>query len=135
MDKPITTVSVYYKETRFVYRRIDVLNVYSFYYARKEGINIMKIMISQPMRGKTNEQIREERTKLILKLESEGHEVIDTVLDISENKSPIYYLAKSIELLDKADAVVFMPGWQQARGCKIEHEVAVEYGKQVFYEN
>lgn len=95
----------------------------------------MKIMISQPMRGKTNEQIREERTKLILKLESEGHEVIDTVLDISENKSPIFYLAKSIELLDKADAVVFMPGWQQARGCKIEHEVAVEYGKQVFYEN
>lgn len=135
MDKPITTVSVYYKETRFVYRRIDVLNVYSFYYIMKGRINIMKIMISQPMRGKTNEQIREERTKLILKLESEGHEVIDTVLDISENKSPIYYLAKSIELLDKADAVVFMPGWQQARGCKIEHEVAVEYGKQVFYEN
>ena len=95
----------------------------------------MKLMISQPMRCKTNEQIREERAELVRKLQAEGNEVIDTVLDISENKSPIFYLAKSIELLDTVDAVVFMPGWQQARGCKIEHEVAVEYGKQVFYEN
>ena len=95
----------------------------------------MKLMISQPMRCKTNEQIREERAELVRKLQVEGNEVIDTVLDISENKSPIFYLAKSIELLDTVDAVVFMPGWQQARGCKIEHEVAVEYGKQVFYEN
>ena len=93
----------------------------------------MKIMISQPMRGKTNEQIRTERTELILKLEAEGHEVIDTVLDISENKSPIFYLAKSIELLDKADAVVFMPGWQQARGCRIEEICAKEYGKFLMY--
>lgn len=31
----------------------------------------MKIMISQPMRGKSNEQIREERAELILKLEAE----------------------------------------------------------------
>ncbi len=38
------------------FRRIDVLNVYSFYYVMKEGINIMKLMISQPMRGKTNKQ-------------------------------------------------------------------------------
>ena len=89
----------------------------------------MKIMISQPMRGKTNKQIREEREKLVKRLQEEGHEVIDTVLDISENKSPIYYLSKSIELLDKADGVVFMKGWQEARGCRIEHQVAVDYGK------
>lgn len=89
----------------------------------------MKIMISQPMRGKTNEQIRQERAELVKQLEEQGHEVIDTVLDISENKSPIYYLSKSIELLDKADAVVFMKGWQDARGCRIEYTTAVEYGK------
>lgn len=89
----------------------------------------MKIMISQPMRGKTNEQIRKEREELVKKLESQGHEVIDTVLDISEKKSPIYYLSKSIELLDQADAVIFMKGWQDARGCRIEYAIAVEYGK------
>lgn len=89
----------------------------------------MKIMISQPMRGKTNKQIREEREELVKRLQEEGHEVIDTVLDISENKSPIYYLSKSIELLDKADGVVFMKGWQEARGCRIEYTIAIEYGK------
>jgi hypothetical protein len=85
------------------------------------------------MRGKTNEQIRAERAELILKLEAEGHEVIDTVLDISESKSPLFYLSKSIELLDKADAVVFMSGWQQARGCRIEEICAKEYGKFLMY--
>ena len=91
----------------------------------------MKIMISQPMAGKTEEQIREERKDLVLDLQSLGHEVVDTILDISENKSPIYYLAESIKLLDEADAVVFMPGWENARGCVIEHEVAIMYGKYI----
>lgn len=91
----------------------------------------MKIMISQPMAGKTNEQILDERKELVRELQNEGHIIIDTVLDISENKSPIYYLAKSIELLDQADAVIFMKGWQEARGCKVEHFIALEYGKYV----
>ena len=94
----------------------------------------MKIMISQPMKGKTNEQIREERADLVKGLEEEGYEVVDTVLDISENKSPIYYLSKSIELLDQADAVVFMRGWQEARGCKIEYQIAKDYGKFIMEE-
>ena len=91
----------------------------------------MIIMISQPMKGKTEKQIRDERAPLINKLHEEGHVVIDIVLDISEKKSPIYYLSKSIELLDKADAVVFMKGWQEARGCRVEHFIALEYGKYV----
>ena len=94
------------------------------------GVDIMKIMISQPMKGKTAEQIKAERTELVKQLESEGHEVIETIFeDFSEEKSPIYYLAKSIEMLDKADAVVFMPGWENARGCRIEFNVANAYGK------
>lgn len=91
----------------------------------------MKIMISQPMAGKTSKQILNEREELVRELQNEGHIIIDTVLDISENKSPIYYLAKSIELLDQADAVIFMKGWQEARGCRVEHFIALEYGKYV----
>jgi hypothetical protein len=92
----------------------------------------MKVMISQPMRGKTNEQIREERKELIKKLELEGHEVIDTVIAEEPPKNideAIYYLSKSIEFIANADAIVFMPGWEEARGCKIEYCVAKEYGK------
>lgn len=90
----------------------------------------MKIMISQPMRGKTEKEIKDEREELVKKLENEGHEVLDTVFDDFDcYASPIAYLAKSIEFLDKADAVVFMKGWENARGCRIEHQIAVEYGK------
>lgn len=41
----------------------------------------MNLMISQPMKGKTNEQIREERTNLIKKLEEQGNKVVDTVFE------------------------------------------------------
>ena len=97
----------------------------------------MKIMISQPMKGKTNEQIREERAELITRLQEEGLEVVDTVFENAptDEDIAIYMLSQSIRYIGKVDAVYFMKGWEKARGCKIEHEVAVQYGKQVFYEN
>ncbi len=92
----------------------------------------MKIMISQPMRGKTEKEIKNEREALVKKLQEEGHEVLETVFeDFDCYASPIAYLARSIEFLDKADAVVFMKGWENARGCKIEHEIALKYGKYI----
>lgn len=93
----------------------------------------MKIMISQPMRDKTTEQIREEREELVKQLLDEGHEVLDTVQDISEGKSPMYYLSKSIEMMSEVDGVVFMSGYYNARGCRIEHDIAREYGKFIKY--
>lgn len=97
----------------------------------------MKVMISQPMRGKTNEQIREERAELVKELQKEGHEVIDTVFENApaDEDIAIYMLSQSIRYIGKVDALYFMKGWEKARGCKIEHQVAVEYGKQVFYGN
>lgn len=93
----------------------------------------MKVMISQPMRGKTETQIRAERKKLIKQLESEGHEVVDTIFadKTPEGDAALYYLSKSIEAMSKVDAVVFMPGWNLTRGCAIEHQVAQLYGKYV----
>ena len=97
----------------------------------------MKIMISQPMKGKTNEQIREERAELVKRLQEEGDEVVDTVFENApaDEDVAIYMLSQSIRYIGKVDAVHFMKGWEQSRGCKIEHQVAVEYGKQVFYGN
>ena len=89
----------------------------------------MKIMISQPMKGKSEEQIRTERENVIKELEAQGHEVIDTVFDFGPEKNPIHYLAKSIETMAEIDCVVFMQGWNQARGCRIEYQIALEYGK------
>lgn len=97
----------------------------------------MKIMISQPMKGKTNEQIRKEREELVKRLEEEGHEVVDTVLENApaDEDVAIYCLSQSIRYISQVDALYFMKNWEKARGCKIEHQVAIEYGKKVFYEN
>lgn len=97
----------------------------------------MKVMISQPMNGKTTEQIQAERKQLVEKLERLGWEVADTIFAEESPKdcdTALYYLSKSIEAIGKVDAVMFMNGWQKARGCKIEHEICQQYGKDTMYE-
>ena len=98
----------------------------------------MKVVISQPMNGKPEEQIKEERKELVKAIETSGDEVIDTVFtqEVPEGcDAAIYYLAKSIEAIGKADTVIFMKGWEKARGCVIEHLVAVKYDKEIVYCN
>ena len=90
--------------------------------------------ISQPMKGKTEERIREERQKLVEDLMEMGYEVVDSVfsdfsLDNEEYRSvPLAYLARSLSLLAKCDGVAFASGWANARGCRFEHECAKAYG-------
>lgn len=90
----------------------------------------MKAMISQPMRGRTDEEIKETRDAIKNILILHGIEVIDTVF-VFENKNAVYYLAKSIEAMSEADVVIFTQGWEEARGCIIEHEIAKAYGKTI----
>lgn len=92
----------------------------------------MKVMISQPMKGRKTEEIKAERETLVKELEEKGFEVVDTVFEKGPD-NPLYFLSKSIEAMSNVDAVVFMPGWQGARGCRIEHQVAAEYGKFIKY--
>nr|DAQ65717.1 MAG TPA: protein of unknown function (DUF4406) [Caudoviricetes sp.] len=88
-------------------------------------------MISQPMRGKTNEQIKQEREELVRQLEEQGYEVVDTVFENAPANEDvaIYMLSQSIRYIGKVNGVVFMKGWENARGCRIEHQVAIDYGK------
>ena len=96
-----------------------------------------KLMISQPMRGRTQEEIEKERDKIKEELEKHGHEVINTIFTEEAPKDidiAIYYLSKSIESIGKVDGIVFAKGWENARGCRVEHQVAHEYGKIIFYD-
>jgi Asp-tRNA(Asn)/Glu-tRNA(Gln) amidotransferase A subunit family amidase len=92
-----------------------------------------KAMISQPMRGKTEEQVRIERKETIDMLNEQGYEVVDTVFPDfkDEGNVPLKYLAKSLEFMADVDYVYFMDGWRDARGCRIEHAAAVDYGIEV----
>ena len=90
-----------------------------------------KLFISQPMRGKTEEEILSERNKAIemaKEIIGEDVEVLETFFsDFSADATPLAYLAESIKYLAMADVACFVPGWDTARGCKIEHMCAVEY--------
>ena len=91
-----------------------------------------KLFISQPMRGKSDEDILEERQKAIKSAEEkigEPVEVIDSFFEKAPvDTKPLWFLGKSLELLAGADIAYFAKGWQDARGCKIENTCAIEYG-------
>lgn len=94
---------------------------------------LLKIFISQPMRGKTTDDIVQERNKIVARWEGKPVEFIDSYFSAGASKNPTDSLGKSISLMSEADLVVFAPGWEDARGCRIEHEVAKEYGIQITY--
>lgn len=96
---------------------------------------MIRVFISQPMKGKTKEEILAVRDKAIENvknmMDGEPVEVIDSYFeDYNPDNGciPLKYLAKSLELLADADCACFVKGWEDARGCRIEHEAAVEYG-------
>ena len=92
----------------------------------------LKVFISQPMNGKTNEEIAKEREELTefakAKLGSEV-EIIDSFFkDAPHDAKPLWFLGKSFELLSTADACVFADGYEKARGCVMEHKACESYG-------
>lgn len=94
-----------------------------------------KLFISQPMRGKTDEEILAERKKAIESAErnlGEPVEVIDSFFqNAPADARPLWFLGKSLELLSTADIAYFAKGWEDARGCRIENQCAIECGIEV----
>ena len=104
-----------------------------------------KAMLSQPMAGKTNEEIVATREKAISVLKEKGYEIVNTLFTdewYSKEKMaergvvqiPLCFLAKSLESMSLCHAAYFCKGWEKARGCRIEHEAAVAYGLEILYE-
>jgi hypothetical protein len=104
-----------------------------------------KIMISQPMNGFTDEQIIETRNRFLQFAKKENLEVVNTYFKdewfakielnhVGVIQVPVYYLAKALEKMALCNAVIFAKGWENARGCQIEHEVALQYGLDILYE-
>ena len=104
-----------------------------------------KAMISQPMAGKTEVEIIEDRNRAMTTLEEQGYEIVNTLFTDewynSENMKergvvniPLCFLAKSLENMSKCHAAYFVRGWQDARGCRIEYEAAKAYGLEIIEE-
>lgn len=105
----------------------------------------MKAMLSQPMAGKTDKEIIETRERAIQTLESYGYRIVNTRFtdewysqEAMEKRGvaniPLCFLAKSLENMSLCHAAYFCKGWENARGCRIEHEAAKAYGLTIIYE-
>ena len=105
----------------------------------------MKVFISQPMRDKTDEQIRAEREEAVKKIKALYRncdvEILDTILGDSneinlesQTSRSMYYLGKLIQYMRYADLVYFMKHWKEYRGCRVEHYVAEQYGLKMMEE-
>lgn len=94
-----------------------------------------KLFISQPMRGKTDEEILAAREKAIKSAERNLGEPVEVIDSFFQNAPvdarPLWFLGKSLELLSTADIAYFAKGWEDARGCRIENQCAIEYGIEV----
>ncbi len=97
------------------------------------------------MNGLTDEQIDETRNRFFEFACKEKFDVVNTFFtggfnSPSSMKSrgiiqiPVYFLAKSLEYMSECSTVYFAKGWENARGCKIEHEIALQYGLEIIYE-
>lgn len=104
-----------------------------------------KAMLSQPMAGKTQDEIVVTRDKAIKVLIDNGYDIVNTLFtdewyskeSMSERgvvQIPLCFLAKSLENMSLCHAAYFCKGWEKTRGCKLEHDAAIAYGLEVIYE-
>ena len=113
----------------------------------------MKVFLSLPMSGRTDEEIWDdifEMNKYVLEnkeafgiKEDEKWDVTHNMLTEPEldlfdliddvKHKNLLYLGAAIIKLAQCDAVLFSNGWNNARGCVIEHEVCMQYGIPTFY--
>ena len=92
----------------------------------------MKVFISQPMNGRDEKTILDERAKMFQKVQAkyptESIELIDSYIPeacpANRKHRGSWYLGKSLEFLSEADLAVFAPGFEKAKGCLVEYITA-----------
>ena len=96
------------------------------------GAKPLRLFISQPFTGKTEEEILKKREEVVAKVEKlyigESIEVIDQYHQKCDVDRRLHHLAESIKLMDSADLIYFTSDWKSAPGCRIEYAIATEYG-------
>lgn len=98
----------------------------------------MKIYISIPISGKPLHEAKYQAEAIKAKLTPHGHECI-TPFDVCPAPDLTYaqYMGRDIEALlaDDIEAVVFGTGFEDSKGCNLEHAAAQIYGKHILYQS
>lgn len=92
------------------------------------------VFISLPMAGKTKEQILSEQKELLGKLREmfPQEDIVQKESYLDKELSPLGCLGESLKIMATADIVAFPNDYYDARGCKLEYEAAIAYGKETF---
>ena len=92
-------------------------------------------MISLPMKDITREEILDVWNRAKIQLEKKGYKVVCTIFPQSyaDMEDPLWLLSLVINKMSDCEAVYFCDGWEYARGCRIEHMLAEEYGLDIIY--
>ena len=103
------------------------------------------IFISQPMTGKSEEEILATRQKAIDEIhqlaskDGEQVNIIDSYIDDATRNEfqgrmgdainwDIYWLSQSLQKLATANTIWLCEGWEHSKGCNVEVECAIQYG-------
>ena len=93
------------------------------------------VMISLPMQGKTEEQIDEEMADmmdLVWNIYPDAC-IRDSIIENHEEKTELECFSESIFHMSQSDMLAMGYGWENARGCKLEHEIAKAYNMPILY--
>lgn len=95
----------------------------------------MKIYIAGKISDLTKEDY-ESRFKIACETLSQiGYEPVNPCeLNHCENATWADYMLKDLDALFHCDAIYMLNNWRGSKGARIEHAVAIETGKKVFYQ-
>lgn len=97
----------------------------------------MKVFISQPMSDLSDGEIIAIREKIFGDYQAEHPDayLLDSYEDIKRHMGEYYtatnptvaMLARAVDIMADADVILFAPGWEKHRGCRIEDKIATYY--------
>ena len=95
----------------------------------------MKVYISLPITGHDIEEVEARCIFAKSVLKKKGHTPVSP-LDVSDNPDASYaeHMGRDISALLECDAVVFLEGWEESKGCTLEHAAVKIYNKLITYE-
>lgn len=91
-----------------------------------------KCYISLPISGRDIKRVRIDIRMMEHGLWVTGYEPYAPINDDTDITAPYSeHMGRDIAMLIECDAVVFMRGWEQSKGCMMEFEAAKIYGKEI----
>ena len=94
-----------------------------------------KVYISLPISGYDIEAVKDRAGRAAKYLQDKGYEPI-TPFDVSPDNEATYaaHMGKDIHALLECDAVFFLYGWWNSKGCQLERMAAMIYGKEMMHD-